>query len=67
VKRTIVGFHQDDEGAWVAELSCLHNQHVRHQPPFRERPWVVTESGRASRIGTDIECPLCERGEPPRR
>lgn len=23
----IVGFHQDDEGEWVAELTCLHGQH----------------------------------------
>lgn len=63
--RTIEGFHADDEGDWVAELSCLHGQHVRHQPPFRDRPWVLTEAGRAGRVGTVLDCPLCDRVEPP--
>jgi tellurite resistance-related uncharacterized protein len=63
--RTIDGFHQDDEGDWVAELSCLHNQHVRHRPPFQERPWVTTEAGRAQRVGTPLACPLCDRLELP--
>ena len=61
VLRRITGFHQDDHGDWVAELSCLHGQHVRHQPPFRERPWVLTAEGREARIGTDIDCPLCDQ------
>lgn len=49
----------------MAELSCLHNQHVRHQPPFQERPWVMDESGRAARVGAELECPLCDRAELP--
>lgn len=65
MQRTIVGFHQDDDGDWVAELSCLHNQHVRHQPPFQDRSWIVEESGRAARIGAEINCPLCDRAELP--
>lgn len=63
--RTITGFHTDEAGDWVAELSCLHNQHVRHQPPFFDRPWTQTEHGRASRLGTEIDCPLCDRTEMP--
>jgi hypothetical protein len=63
--RTIEDFHQDDEGDWVAELSCLHTQHVRHRPPFWNRPWVTTEAGRRSRIGAELDCPLCDRAEPP--
>jgi tellurite methyltransferase len=63
--RTIDGFHQDDEGEWVAELSCLHGQHVRHRPPFLDRPWVTTEAGRQEHVGTYIECPPCERAELP--
>lgn len=63
--RTIEGFHQDDEGDWVAELSCLHNQHVRHRPPFKERPWVTSEAGRAGRVGAQLDCPLCDRLELP--
>jgi tellurite resistance-related uncharacterized protein len=65
VIRAIDGFHQDGESHWVAELSCLHNQHVRHEPPFRERPWVTTEAGRAERIGGPLDCPLCDRMELP--
>ena len=49
----------------MAELSCLHNQHVRHHPPFQERAWVLSEPGRSARAGTSIECPLCDRLELP--
>ena len=65
MERTIIGFHADDVGDWVAELSCLHNQHVRHQPPFLERPWVLSEEGRSNHVGTFIDCPLCDRAEMP--
>jgi tellurite resistance-related uncharacterized protein len=65
MRRTIIGFHSDEQGDWVAELSCSHNQHVRHQPPFRLRPWVLTGSGRADHLGTAIDCPLCDRSELP--
>jgi tellurite resistance-related uncharacterized protein len=65
VIRTIDGFRQDEHGDWIAELSCLHSQHVRHQPPFRERDWVLTAKGRAEHIGTSIDCPLCNRAEMP--
>lgn len=63
--RRIDGFRRDDEGDWVAELSCLHAQHVRHRPPFQERPWVSTEAGRAGRVGAELDCPLCDRLELP--
>jgi len=65
MNRTITGFYPDEEGDWVAELSCLHNQHVRHRPPFQDRSWVLEEAGRAERIGSELDCPLCERAEPP--
>jgi tellurite methyltransferase len=65
MQRRIVGFHQDEDGDWVAELSCLHNQHVRHQPPFQDRPWVLDESQRAARIGAELDCRLCDRAELP--
>lgn len=63
--RDIIGFHQDELGDWVAELGCLHTQHVRHKPPFQIRPWVVDEIQRESRIGTLLDCKLCERCEFP--
>ena len=65
MRRSIEGFHQDEAGEWVAELSCLHGQHVRHQPPFQDRGWVLDAGRRAERIGQPIDCPLCDRAEPP--
>jgi tellurite methyltransferase len=65
VLRDIVGFHQDEAGDWVAELSCLHSQHLRHRPPFQDRPWVLDPAQRAASVGTYIECPLCDRAEMP--
>ena len=61
--RRITGFHQDEERHWVAELECGHSQHVRHDPPWQVRPWVVEESTRRARIGTTLPCPQCDRGE----
>jgi hypothetical protein len=65
VIRRIVGFHPDDEGEWVAELSCRHNQHVRHRPPFQNREWATTPEGRAARLGAELECKLCDEREQP--
>lgn len=65
MERTITGFHQDEGGAWVAELSCLHSQHVRHQPPFRLAPWVLDADQREGRVGAPLDCPLCDRAELP--
>lgn len=65
MQRAIVSFHRDDEGDWVADLDCGHRQHVRHRPPFQMRPWVQDAAGRASRIGSPLNCPLCDRAEVP--
>ncbi len=65
MRRTIVGWHRGDDGDWVADLSCLHGQHVRHAPPFRLAPWVEDADRRVERIGTAWDCPLCDRVEPP--
>ncbi|HWA40788.1 MAG TPA: DUF3565 domain-containing protein [Gemmatimonadales bacterium] len=59
MERAIVGFHQDDEGHWVAELECGHSQHVRHDPPWQVRPWVLDEAERRQRIGTHLLCGRC--------
>jgi hypothetical protein len=60
VTRRIAGFHRDDDGFWVADLECRHTHHMRHDPPWRERAWVLTPEGRASHIGTPLPCPSCE-------
>ncbi len=59
MRRRIVGFHKDAEGQWVAELECAHGQHVRHEPPWQVRPWVLTPEGRAAMVGTSIDCLRC--------
>jgi len=59
VPRRIVGYHQDEEGHWVADLECGHTQHVRHDPPWQNRPWVVTGEGRARFLGTELQCVKC--------
>lgn len=65
MERRIEGFHQDEVGDWVAELSCLHGQHVRDRPPLWPRPWVATAEGRAEHLGAALDCPLCDRFELP--
>jgi len=64
VQRAIVGFHQDDAGDWVAELECGHNQHVRHDPPWTNRPWVLTEPSRSRKLGAILNCRKCVQGAP---
>jgi len=61
VEQAIVGYRQDERGDWVAELACGHERHVRHQPPFQLRPWVLEAESRRQRIGTPLECGLCEQ------
>jgi Protein of unknown function (DUF3565) len=58
--RIITGFEQDDERHWRAILDCGHRQHVRHDPPFSSREWVLTKAGRASRIGFALNCKRCD-------
>ena len=67
MKQAIAGYRTDDEGHWVAELRCGHAQHVRHDPPWQTRPWVVTPEGRAEHLGTELDCVLCDRTAAPER
>ncbi|HEY8196805.1 MAG TPA: DUF3565 domain-containing protein [Gemmatimonadales bacterium] len=60
MNRRITGFHEDEERYWVAELECGHSQHIRHDPPWQLRPWVTTPDGRASWIGRQLDCPVCD-------
>ena len=57
-------YHQDEEQHWVARLSCGHNQHVRHDPPWSNRDWVVSEEGRNSMLGYQLNCVKCDEGAP---
>lgn len=57
--RKVVGFDQDDDGEWLAELECGHSRHVRHTPPWVNRPWVITPEGRRRFIGQELNCNKC--------
>ena len=60
MNRKIIGFDQDDECAWRAELDCGHFQHVRHNPPLATREWVLTEQGRREKLGVKLDCKKCD-------
>jgi tellurite methyltransferase len=65
MNRAITGFTTDDLGDWVALLGCGHRQHVRHDPPLVERPWVLSAEGRAARLGESLDCVRCDAAELP--
>ncbi|MDO8331763.1 MAG: DUF3565 domain-containing protein [Fluviicoccus sp.] len=60
MKQPMTGFFQDEAGHWVAVLACGHTQHVRHDPPWQSRPWVVTAEGRDRMLGVTLTCLLCK-------
>lgn len=62
MKQKIIGYHQDEENHWVAQLECGHFQHVRHDPPWNIRLWVITNKGRNSMIGHQLNCVKCDNG-----
>lgn len=59
----ITRFALDDENHWYAFLACGHTQHVRHDPPWQNRPWVITETGRLEKIGECLDCKECDHNE----
>lgn len=67
IPRRILDFVADPAGDWIARLDCGHRRHVRHRPPLADYPWVDDPAGRAARIGAEIECERCGRGELPDR
>ena len=67
MEQPIVGFHQDELGDWVAELACGHGQHIRHNPPLTNRPWVLTANGRRQFLGARLNCKLCDEAEEMKR
>ena len=61
MKQVIIEFHLDEFDDWVADLSCGHTQHVRHDPPWQNRDWVISEQGRADKIGYELDCLECDK------
>jgi hypothetical protein len=43
-----------------SDLECGHRRHMRHQPPWEDRPWVMTPEGRRRWLDTEVECRTCE-------
>jgi hypothetical protein len=64
MKQPIAGYHKDEHDDWVAELACGHFQHVRHKPPFFNRPWVESQEGRKRMLGEVLNCVKCDEGAP---
>jgi len=64
MRQAITGYHKDEDDQWVAQLACGHNQHVRHNPPFTNRPWTQTEEGRRGFLGYELNCVKCDEGAP---
>ncbi|ABG40286.1 conserved hypothetical protein [Paraglaciecola sp. T6c] len=64
MKQPIIGYVKDDEDHWVAKLGCGHHQHVRHDPPWTNRPWVITKQGREQHLNMDLECKKCDQQAP---
>jgi hypothetical protein len=55
----LIDFAQDADGHWLAILSCGHTQHLRHQPPWQNRAWVLDVKQRTSRLGQPFACGWC--------
>ncbi|MDG2090751.1 MAG: DUF3565 domain-containing protein [Gammaproteobacteria bacterium] len=64
MKQAITAYHKDDQYDWVAELACGHFQHVRNKPPWVNRPWVETSTGRNTMLGYKLNCKKCDKSEP---
>jgi hypothetical protein len=57
----LLAFHQDVHGDWVAMLSCGHTQHLRHQPPWQSRAWVMDAEQRRRQLGRAFDCGWCRQ------
>ena len=60
MNQKIISFDKDEEGDWFSLLSCGHTRHVRHKPPWFNRPWVEKARDRAGFIGTELNCKKCD-------
>jgi hypothetical protein len=61
MNQRVTGFHEDEKGDWVADLSCGHGYHMRHNPPWLVREWVLTRAGREDFIGRFLNCLKCDQ------
>lgn len=64
MQQKITGYHQDEEKHWVALLTCRHFQHVRHDPPWSNREWVLSSTTRDEKLGFKLNCIKCDTKAP---
>ena len=60
MQQKIIDFEQDQHQDWCVKLSCGHYQHMRHHPPWQNRPWVISQETRQTKIGLELDCLLCD-------
>jgi hypothetical protein len=60
MQRRIIGYSVDEAGERIAILDCGHPQHIRHQPPFINRAWTLTEADRSAMLGQTLNCVRCD-------
>jgi len=53
-------FRSRRRASLARHFGMWHRQHLRHDPPMTTRPWVLSEEGRASRIGFELDCKRCD-------
>ncbi|WP_417660387.1 DUF3565 domain-containing protein [Pseudomonas sp.] len=61
----LLDFRQDEDGHWVAILSCGHTQHLRHEPPWQNRQWVQSPELRRAQLGQPFDCGWCAAAATP--
>lgn len=61
MKQPIIGFAKDEADDWYAILACGHNRHMRHKPPWFNRPWIELVEGREHYLGTELKCLKCDQ------
>jgi hypothetical protein len=59
----LLDLRQDEDGHWLAVLSCGHTQHLRHQPPWQNRAWVLDPQQRREQLGRPFDCGWCNTEE----
>ncbi|WP_298187457.1 DUF3565 domain-containing protein [uncultured Pseudomonas sp.] len=61
----VLDFRQDEHGDWLAVLSCGHTQHLRHQPPWQNRAWILDPTQRNAQLGKAFPCGWCAAAHAP--
>lgn len=61
--RRIIAVRDESESSCIVELECGHSRHVRDRPPFESYPWVRDPVQRSARVGTEIECGICDAAD----